>query len=62
MIAVDKALRLSGSDQPSSQNVETLGDGWVAEEALAIALYCSLMHEVVFREGVISIGKSWRRF
>ncbi|MCM2390822.1 ADP-ribosylglycohydrolase family protein [Streptomyces albipurpureus] len=29
---------------PNARKVETLGGGWVAEEALAIAVYCALAH------------------
>ena len=28
---------------PSPEDVESLGEGWVAEEALAIALFCALV-------------------
>jgi ADP-ribosylglycohydrolase len=38
---VDKSLILSGNDQLDNINIEEqLGGGWVAEETLAIALYC----------------------
>lgn len=40
--AVEKAELLAGSGR-ANRGVETLGEGWVAEEALAIALYCSLV-------------------
>jgi hypothetical protein len=33
---------LGESAPPTSERLETLGGGWVAEEALAIALYCSM--------------------
>lgn len=33
---------------PSSEIVESIGAGWIAEEALAIAIYCSLVHELDF--------------
>lgn len=37
-----KSIELA--DQPASaENLKTLGQGWVAEEALAIALYCALL-------------------
>jgi ADP-ribosylglycohydrolase len=42
--AVEAALSLSRSGrEPGPDVVEELGGGWVAEEALAIALYCSLV-------------------
>lgn len=41
--AVDKALDLLRSGAPTTpEAVESLGGGWVAEEALAISLYCAL--------------------
>lgn len=42
--AVDAALALAGSGRaPSPELVESLGAGWVAEEAVAIALYSALV-------------------
>lgn len=45
--ALDNAIRLAQdkTKTPSSELVETLGGGWVAEEALAISIYCSLVFE-----------------
>lgn len=41
--ALDKAFDLLRSGAlPTSERVESLGEGWVAEEALAISLYCAL--------------------
>jgi ADP-ribosylglycohydrolase len=40
--AVRSALAAAGSAPPRAEAVEALGDGWVAEEALSISLYCSL--------------------
>jgi ADP-ribosylglycohydrolase len=41
--AVDRALSLVQRGRPSPESVETLGQGWTAEEAVAIALYCALV-------------------
>jgi ADP-ribosylglycohydrolase len=42
--AVDAAVRLAASGEPATaERVETLGEGWVAEEALSIALYAALV-------------------
>jgi ADP-ribosylglycohydrolase len=41
--AVRSALSLTDGGEPSPEKVESLGGGWVAEEALAIALYCALV-------------------
>jgi ADP-ribosylglycohydrolase len=42
LAAVDDALALAAAVRPAPEAVETLGGGWVAEEALAIGLYCAL--------------------
>jgi ADP-ribosylglycohydrolase len=39
--------------QPSPEKVESLGAGWIAEEALGIALYCSLVSEHDFARAVL---------
>ena len=39
--AIERARDLAG-DPPRAEIVEELGDGWIAEEALAIATYCAL--------------------
>jgi ADP-ribosylglycohydrolase len=45
------AATLRGEGAPDI--VEGLGCGWVAEEALAIGLYCALMGDGDFRKGVL---------
>jgi ADP-ribosylglycohydrolase len=53
-VAAITAARSAASDgaAPSPEAVERLGQGWVAEEALAIALYAALVTED-FRTGVL---------
>jgi ADP-ribosylglycohydrolase/protein tyrosine phosphatase (PTP) superfamily phosphohydrolase (DUF442 family) len=48
--AIEEAMALAAEGEPSAEKVESLahakperGPGWVAEEALAVALYCSLV-------------------
>ena len=42
--ALDATLALaSAGAEPSAERVESLGEGWVGEEALSIALYCALV-------------------
>jgi ADP-ribosylglycohydrolase len=41
--AVEAALAHADQAKPSASVVESLGGGWVAEEALAIGLYCALV-------------------
>lgn len=50
--AIDGALRAAGTRPPTAESVESLGEGWIAEEALAIALYCTLVAND-FRSGVL---------
>lgn len=42
--AVEQAVELARSADPSPETVERLGGGWVGEEALSIALFCALVH------------------
>ncbi|MGN1249655.1 MAG: TIGR02452 family protein, partial [Candidatus Spyradocola sp.] len=51
---IDKAIALSENRDADSVNIERIGEGWVAEETLAIALYCALRHEHDFSAGVIA--------
>ena len=42
--AIEAALSLArGDETPSPELVEALGAAWVAEEALAISIYCTLV-------------------
>jgi ADP-ribosyl-[dinitrogen reductase] hydrolase len=42
--AIDKAISFAqGSEAPRPELIETLGAGWIAEEALAISIYCALV-------------------
>ena len=51
--AMEVALSLSQTDDsPSAEQVEKLGAGWIAEEALAISLYCALVAHN-FSQGVL---------
>ena len=49
---IDKAVLLSENDQNDKKNIPLLGEGWVAEETLAIALYCALKYEHDFSAGI----------
>ena len=50
--ALDRAVALASRGSPSAKQVEALGGGWVAEEALAIAVYCALAAGEDFEHGV----------
>ena len=47
-------LHLADSDIPDLEAIHALGEGWVAEEALAIGLLCSLRHEDDFAGTITS--------
>jgi len=50
--AIQAAVRTAESAPATPETVETLGAGWIAEEALAIALFCALV-ATDFRTGVL---------
>ncbi|MDP8922049.1 MAG: ADP-ribosylglycohydrolase family protein [Chloroflexota bacterium] len=50
--AVEMAQQLANDAPATPETVEKLGQGWVAEEALAIALFCSLVAKR-FEDGVL---------
>ena len=52
--AVNLATQLSGDKhiKPGPETIKKIGEGWVAEEALAISLYCSLVAENDFSRGI----------
>lgn len=40
----EKALRLAHTDTPDAEAIRQLGEGWVADETWAIALFCAVRH------------------
>lgn len=50
--ALERARALAASKLPVAEAIAELGSGWVAEEALAISVYCALVAETL-EEGVI---------
>ena len=50
--AIERAEELADSPLPPHEAIADLGEGWVAEEALAISIYCALVAKN-FTEGVI---------
>ncbi|RVX43293.1 ADP-ribosylglycohydrolase [Nonomuraea polychroma] len=54
--ALRAALELGGP--PSPERVESLGGAWVAEEALAIGVYCALAETSVERALLLSVNHS----
>lgn len=51
---IDLSIRLADNDEPDLANIHRLGEGWVAEETLAIAIYCALRHADDFSAGIIA--------
>ncbi len=51
---VELAISLSENDDTDLNNIHKLGQGWVAEETLGIALYCSLKYEHDFSKAIIA--------
>lgn len=49
---IDRAMELSENGESDLRNIHRLGEGWGAEETLAIATYCSLRHQDNFSAGV----------
>jgi ADP-ribosylglycohydrolase len=50
--ALAAAVTLAGAGRPTAEKLTTLGEGWVAEEALAIGVYAALVAGT-FRDGVL---------
>lgn len=51
---IDLAVSLSENTESDLCNINRIGEGWIAEEALGIAIYCSLRHQDDFSAGVIA--------
>ena len=50
---IDLAIALSENDESDLVNIHRLGEGWVAEETLGIALYCALKYQNDFSKAVV---------
>ena len=51
---VDLALKLSSKDSPDYEAIQQIGGGWVAEETLAIAVYCCAKYFDDFEKAMIA--------
>jgi ADP-ribosylglycohydrolase len=56
--ALEEALDLAAEGSPTAEKVESLGAGWVAEEALAIGVYCALAESRVRDALLLSVNHS----
>jgi ADP-ribosylglycohydrolase len=54
--ALERAADLAATDTPYAEAVAQLGEGWVAEEALAIAVYCALVATDLHEALVIAVN------
>ena len=50
----DKAITLANNSRPDLENIEAIGGGWTGEEALTIALYCSVRYFDNFERALIA--------
>lgn len=51
---IDLAVSLSENGADDLENIHRLGEGWIGEEALAIAVYCALRYQNDFSRGIIA--------
>ena len=51
---LQKAIDLSKSELDDLAAIRQLGQGWVGEEALAIAVYCALKHSDSFEDAIVA--------
>ena len=51
---IELAVRLSKNDRSDLENINGIGEGWVAEETLAIAVYCAIKYENNFEQALIA--------
>lgn len=51
---MEKAIKLSKSELSDWEAVSLLGEGWVAEETVAIAVYCALKYKDDFAKGIVA--------
>lgn len=51
---IDKTISLAVGDRDDDKNIKELGEGWVAEEALFVALYCAIRYEHDLSAGLIA--------
>lgn len=50
---LEKAVELSENRRADAQNISRIGEGWVGEEALAIAVYAAVKYEHDFDQAIV---------
>lgn len=53
-VLTDRALTLADSSASDVASIEAIGEGWVAEETLAMAIYCTVKYFDDFEKAVIA--------
>ena len=51
---INLALELYQNSESDLDNIHQLGEGWVGDEALCIAIYCALRYQLDFSSGIIA--------
>ena len=51
---IESAVACAENDRTDLENIHHLGEGWVAEETMAISLYCGLKYEKDFSKALIT--------
>ena len=51
---INCAMQLAANDAEDLSNIHRLGEGWVGDEALAIAVYCCLRHPDSFSDAIVA--------
>ena len=51
---IELAIKLSENADSDISNIHRIGEGWVAEETLGIAIYCALRYQNDFSAGIIA--------
>lgn len=51
---ITKAKELAVTEGSDEEHIRAIGDGWTGDEALAIAIYCSLRYPDNFSKAVIA--------
>ena len=51
---IDRAVELSRNGNSDVENIHAIGEGWTGEEALGIAIYCSVRYQDDFSRAIIA--------
>ena len=51
---MDQAVELTRNDHSDVENIHAIGEGWTGEEALGIAIYCSVKYQDDFSGAIIA--------